>query len=97
MPFAPGQSGNPAGPGKAPRRFLETLHRALDQEDAKRLRACVEKLLDLAADGEQWAAQMLADRLDGKAHQTISGPEDRDLIPNSIEVRHVGPSDGSVS
>lgn len=82
MPFAPGQSGNPEG-GKIhkQKRFFNALDRAIEQEDAKRLRAAAEKLLDLAAAGESWAVQMLADRLDGKPAQQLvhSGDEDAPL------------------
>lgn len=75
MPFEPGQSGNPAGSQKL-KRFYNALDRAIVQDDSKRLRAAAEKLLDLAAAGESWATQMLADRLDGKPAQTIQGPGD---------------------
>ena len=70
MAFVPGQSGNPAGtqPSKP---FMQALGRAIAQDDAKRLRQCAETLLDLAAAGESWAVQMLADRLDGKPKQSI--------------------------
>jgi hypothetical protein len=77
MPFQPGQSGNPGG-GVREKRFYATLDRAIKQDDAKRLRDCVEKLLDLAAAGEQWAAQMVADRLDGKPAQQVQLSGDAD-------------------
>ena len=83
MPFVPGQSGNPTGtqPNKP---FLAQLAKAIAQDDSKRLRQCAETLLDLAATGESWAVQMLADRLDGKPRQQteVSGP---DGGPISIE------------
>ena len=75
MPFEPGQSGNPAGSQKA-KRFYNALDRAIAQDDSKRLREAADKLLDLAAAGEPWATQMLADRLDGKVPQGIVGPND---------------------
>ena len=68
MPFKPGQTGNPDGV-KPNKPFLDSLKRAIAQDDSKRLRQCAETLLDLAAAGESWAVQMLADRLDGKAVQ----------------------------
>lgn len=43
------------------------------QDDGKRLRMAAEKLLDLAAEGEQWAVKEIADRLDGKAPQAVTG------------------------
>jgi hypothetical protein len=74
MPWQPGQSGNPTGRA-ASKPFAEALKRAIAQNDSKKLRAIAEKLLEKAAEGEGWAIRELADRLDGKAHQSISGPE----------------------
>ena len=71
MPFAPGQSGNPDGT-KTPKRFMAALTRAIAQDDGKRLRETAETLLTKASEGEPWAVQMLADRLDGKAAQTTT-------------------------
>ena len=65
-----GQSGNPEGKAEI-RPFLKTLRMAIAQDNNVRLRKCAETLLDLAATGEPWAAQMLADRLDGKATQEV--------------------------
>ncbi len=75
MPFEPGQSGNPAGTHKA-KRFYNALDRAIAQDDSKRLRDAADKLLDLAAAGEPFAMQMLADRLDGKPVQQVVGSGD---------------------
>lgn len=52
--------------------FDGALKRAIAQDDGERLRAAAEKLLDLAAAGEPWAINALADRLDGKAQQSVS-------------------------
>ena len=76
--FKPGQSGNPSGKHKN-KQFIDALNRAIAQDDGKRLRDAAEKLLDLAAAGEQWAVQMLADRLDGKPAQTILGDPDEPI------------------
>jgi hypothetical protein len=67
MPF---QKGNKL----AARRMVFTyeLRKALHRSPEK-LRQVVEKLLNSAADGDMWAIKELADRLDGKAHQTIHG------------------------
>ena len=75
MTWVAGQTGNPDG-AKKPRKFYDALNRAIAQDDGKRLRACVEKLLDLAATGEQWATKELRDTLDGKPTQTIAADED---------------------
>ena len=68
--WPPGQSGNPAGGAKV-KRFFAALERAIAQEDGKKLRDAADKLLELAAVGEPWAVQMLADRLDGKPAQQL--------------------------
>ncbi len=71
--FKPGQSGNPAGGGARPRLFLDALNRSIAQDDGKKLRQAAEKLIALAVKGEAWAIQMLAERLDGKVAQAITG------------------------
>jgi len=82
--------------------WRDMLDRAIKQDDGKRLRAAAEALLNAAAgeykleDSQLGAIKELTDRLDGKPHQTLSGPEDRDLIPLSIRIEHVKP-DGSVA
>jgi hypothetical protein len=70
MAWKPGESGNPSG-GNGQKPFMAALKRALAQEDGKRLREAAEQLLTQAASGESWAINMLADRLDGKAPQSI--------------------------
>ncbi len=75
MPFKPGQSGNPSGT-KTEKLFLDTLKRAIAQDQGARLRKCAEALLDHAANGEYWAANMLADRLDGKPTQQLQAVDD---------------------
>ena len=54
------------------RLFDGALRRAIAQDDGQRLRDAAEKLLDLAAAGEPWAINTLADRLDGKAPQSVT-------------------------
>jgi hypothetical protein len=55
------------------RLFEQALHRAIAQDSGERIRLAAEKLLDKAAEGEIWAVQMLADRLDGKPTQQVVG------------------------
>jgi hypothetical protein len=62
------------------RLFGDALRRAIVQDEAKRLRASVEKLLDKAADGDLPSIQALADRLDGKPTQALTGPDGEALI-----------------
>lgn len=66
----PGNANGGTGADTAP--FKSALRRAIAQDDAVRVRAAAEKLLDKAADGEPWALGMLADRLDGKAAQALT-------------------------
>lgn len=60
----------------------DALRRAIAQDDGKRVRGAVEKLLDFANEGEQWAIKELADRLDGKAKQQteLTGADDAPLF-----------------
>lgn len=63
------------------RMFEQALHRAIAQDDGKRLRQAAENVLDKAAEGEAWAISMLADRLDGKpSQQIVGGGEDGEHI-----------------
>ncbi len=94
MPFKPGESGNPGGRNAA-KPFLDAVNRAVKQDDGKRLRDCAERLLDLAAIGEPWAVQMLADRLDGKPKQQteVTGADGAPLV-TSIAVEFARASKG---
>lgn len=78
--FAAGKGkSNPGGqPTTAlpPRPFEAALKRALIQENSHRLRKMAEQVLDLAAEGEQWAVIFVADRLDGKPRQAIPTKDD---------------------
>lgn len=94
MPFEPGKSGNPNGTA-GPKRFHAALERALAQDDGKRLRAAVEKMLDAAAAGEQWAINFLAERLDGKATQTVNVIRNaRELTDNDLANIAAGGGEG---
>lgn len=72
MPWKPGESGNPRGGAAAPKPFLDAIKRAIAQTDGQALRDCAEVLIAKAKDGESWAMQMLADRLDGKPQQEVT-------------------------
>ena len=74
MPWEKGQSGNEAGSSER-QKFGGALSRAIAQDDGKRLRQAAEQLLDQAADGQSWAIKELADRLDGKSAQAITGKD----------------------
>lgn len=64
------------------RRVEKLIERALLQEDDKRLREGVEKLLDAVAEGERWALEFVTDRLDGKPRQAVDvgGQSDNPLV-----------------
>ncbi len=49
--------------------WSDALHRAIAQDQGKRVRLAAEKLLDEASMGRQWAIRELADRLDGRPRQ----------------------------
>ena len=85
MPFEPGNNANPDG-AKRPMAFLGALNRALAQGDGKKLRQAAEQLLTQAANGEPWAIKELADRLDGKAGQSVAvtGADGGDLFKSLV-------------
>lgn len=95
MPFAPGQSGNPSGHQKE-KKFLAALERAIAQDDGIRLRKAAESLLTQAANGEPWAIEKLADRLDGKPSQAndvaVSGALTINLLSYGVMVGTDPPS-----
>jgi hypothetical protein len=72
MAWTKGQSGNPAGKTND-KWFADALRRLVSVEDPatkrRRLFRTVEKLLECAENGESWAIQQVADRLDGKPAQ----------------------------
>jgi hypothetical protein len=87
--FLKGTSGNPDGPINHP--FRAAVARAIAQDSATRLRACAERLLDLAAAGEAWAVKELADRLDGKAHQSVSADMSGSLTVEIVRLANPAP------
>lgn len=71
MVWKKGESGNPNGMRRE-QPFRNALDRAIAQDDGKRIRKAAEQLLSQAAKGTPWALNMLADRLDGKADQSVT-------------------------
>jgi hypothetical protein len=73
MTFKPGQSGNPLG-RTSEQAYTNCLRAALNAEDPKKKRRYLqlgaERVAHAFAEGEPWAVQHVADRLDGKPHQT---------------------------
>jgi len=72
------QKGNKLGGNK--KVFQHELRKVLTQTPDK-LRRIAEALVDAAADGDLGAIRELADRLDGKAHQTVDG-----IIEHTVNV-----------
>lgn len=90
-----GQPGNNnAGKNKP---FWRAIDKAIAQDNGKRLRDAAEKLLDLAAQGEQWAVKELGDRLDGKAHQSIDAKVEADLTVQVLRFSDVADADDKAS
>ena len=76
------------------RLWNDSLRMAIAQDDRVRVRKAVEKLLDLAAEGEPWAIKELADRLDGKpVQQTVLENSDGTPLLAGIQVTFVKPSE----
>ena len=76
-PFQPGQSGNPNGRPKS-RPFKDALERALSAAGADKdlLDNVAAALVSKASEGDVPAIKEIADRLDGKVTQPLSGDED---------------------
>lgn len=82
-PWKPGQSGNPNGRPKtkpATDELKAQLDAARDVGDGTDLRAIISEVKRRAANGEQWAVQLVFDRLDGKVPQPIAGDDDLDPV-----------------
>ena len=58
------------------KQFYGALRRAIIGDSGERLRRAAEALLDHAANGEYWAINMLADRLDGKPTQQLQAVDE---------------------
>lgn len=101
--MADGKAGPPLGNQNAAKSkpFLAMLNKILTDEtlnkpeQQRRLWKAGNKLLDLAAKGEEWAVKELANRLDGKPKQQVelSDPEGRALnFFDAGALRHMDPS-----
>jgi len=93
-PFQPGQSGNPAGRPKS-KPFKNALQKAINAagDDDKALTLIADALLAKAQEGDVQAIKEVADRLDGKVTQPISGDDEAPPLQVSmIELVGVRPS-----
>ena len=99
MVWKVGQSGNPGGSVRE-KKFLQALERAVLADNGKKLRSAAEKLLSCAAEGEAWAIQQLADRLDGKPTQQVDMTvkrEPRELSDEDLHAIAGGSSEGAAA
>ena len=71
----------------------DELRKLVIQDDGKRLRKGLEKVLTAFEAGEPWAAQFVRDTLDGKPAQsvTVSGDEDTPMLVQAIRMIVVRP------
>lgn len=81
---------------KENRIFGDELRKAIAQDERKRIRMGIERLLDKVSEGDLPAMKELADRTDGKPAQgvTISGDEDSPLLISGT-VRRIVESGGT--
>lgn len=72
----------------------DELRKLAVQDDKKRLRAGLEKVMEAFEGGEPWAAQFVRDTLDGKPKQQVevSGDEDAPVVFQEIRRTIVDPS-----
>lgn len=72
MAFGKGQTGNPGGRPKTDKIFREALNLAIKRTegDKTKLARVAEALVEKALTGDVPAINAIADRLDGKPHQT---------------------------
>ena len=73
--------------------FYGELRKVLVQNDALRLRAIAEKLVDAAEEGEAWAVKEIMDRMDGKPLQATSIENPDGTAVTGIQVTFVKPSE----
>lgn len=76
--------------------FFDALRKAMAEDDHLRVRKAANKLLDLAAQGEQWAIKELADRLDGKSvSESVYSTNFESSSLTGIQVTFVQPSESN--
>jgi hypothetical protein len=74
---------------KKAKEFEAGLRRALARDEWKRFNAGCDKVADAFADGQPWACQFVADRMDGKPAQAIVNGDDGEAFKISALVRTV--------
>jgi len=86
---------NPLGinGGSKQRVLADALRRELYAHDKEKLRALVSTVTRLALAGEQWAAQLIFDRIDGRVPQPLVGQDGEGPVKLQIEWKLNGASD----
>ncbi len=62
--------------GAKRREFEQRMRAAVEQDEWVRVRKGIERVLNLCADGERWALELVRDTLDGKPKQQIEAVDD---------------------
>lgn len=73
MPWKPGQSGHPGGRPKT-KLFSQALRNVLSLSEAEEI---AKKVVEMAKNGDLQAVNIVADRLDGKPHQSVEVTDER--------------------
>lgn len=76
--WQPGQSGNPSGRPRKGTALTDLLREGLRKTGPNRRRnteVIVDKVMDLARDGQEWAIKLIWDRLEGRTaqHHEVAG------------------------
>jgi hypothetical protein len=73
MPWKPGETGNPGGRAKT-KLFQQALRNVLSLSEAETIAKTVVRMAKL---GDLHAVNIIADRLDGKPHQSVEVTDER--------------------
>lgn len=90
--WSKGQSGNPGGRRKMP--ITEALAKKLTPQKAE---AFADLVLEMAFNGDSWAMQFVADRLEGKAVARNENGEPGDFDRLQIKLKLVKGTDGDTN
>jgi hypothetical protein len=97
--FQPGQSGNPGGRSKSEKLYRDALRKAIldiaenDPQRRRKIELIAEAHVAKAMEGDVPAINSLADRLDGKPAQAITGDDDNG--PLIVKILRPGDESGN--
>ena len=77
--------------GSKSKEFQKRMRAAIEQDDWQRVRRGIEQVLDLCANGERWALELVRDTLDGKPVSQIEA-SDGDGNPLAIALVAYNPA-----